>query len=369
MSQAPDEPLQQETVPEKEKDLKRDFNPRRIYFFVALGLIFSAWLIYRSFDYEELSKINWNSKTIFWIFLGFCMIAIRHAGMIWRLNVLSDHKLSTKHSFQAITLWMFSSMVTPSTIGGAAVAMYILRKEKLSMGKSVSTSMTTIFFDQLFLAIIVPIFLLIIGGHHMFAEGLDCSSKTNLPGMHLFHSVREVFFILYFFFLGVILLLGYGLFFNANSLRSLIVGFCNIPGFRKWKNAARKTGDEILIASEEMRSKKGGYWVKVGVSTSISWLAFFFIPVCLVLAFYDTSWSSIPIIYGRQFVIWMIMLIPATPGSIGIAELSFSAMMCDVTSPGFVPQIALLWRIITYYPYLVAGNIILSRWMKRVYNG
>ena len=47
-------------------------------------------------------------------------------------------------------LWEFSSAVTPGIVGGTGVALYILNKEGLSVGKSTSTVMLTALFDQLF---------------------------------------------------------------------------------------------------------------------------------------------------------------------------------------------------------------------------
>jgi glycosyltransferase 2 family protein len=63
----------------------------------------------------------------------------------------------------------------------------------------------------------------------------------------------------------------------------------------------------------------------------------------------------------------MITLIPATPGGAGVAEISFSALMCDLTSPGLVPIMALMWRMVSFYPYLLMGLIFIPRWMGRVY--
>lgn len=65
------------------------------------------------------------------------------------------------------------------------------------------------------------------------------------------------------------------------------------------------------------------------------------------------------------------MLIMPTPGGSGFAEYVFSTYCRDLI---VVPQamqlgaatlIALLWRGVTYYPYLAIGAIIFPRWSKR----
>jgi uncharacterized membrane protein YbhN (UPF0104 family) len=34
-------------------------------------------------------------------------------------------------------------------------------------------------------------------------------------------------------------------------------------------------------------------------------------------------------------------------------------------APGLAPAIALLWRLLSYYPYILIGAILLPRWVRR----
>ncbi len=85
------------------------------------------------------------------------------------------------------------------------------------------------------------------------------------------------------------------------------------------------------------------------------------------MAFFNPELKDIPIIFSRQFPIWMIMLLPITSGGIGIAEIVYSALMCDFIDPHLVGTFSVLWRTISYYPYLIAGAIILPKWVGRIY--
>jgi len=59
-------------------------------------------------------------------------------------------------------------------------------------------------------------------------------------------------------------------------------------------------------------------------------------------------------------------LLSPTPGSTGTAEHffmeSFSGYLGQYTIGA-----AMLWRIVTYYPYLIVGAIILPKLVKRVF--
>ena len=75
------------------------------------------------------------------------------------------------------------------------------------------------------------------------------------------------------------------------------------------------------------------------------------------------------LIYARQLVMWVIMLISPTPGGVGIAELAFGKFLNDFIPTALLfAALAAVWRLISYYPYLFIGAIILPRWIKRTHS-
>lgn len=61
------------------------------------------------------------------------------------------------------------------------------------------------------------------------------------------------------------------------------------------------------------------------------------------------------------------MLVMPTPGGSGFAEAVFSEYMAEFIPVGFVVVMALMWRIVTYYPYLFIGAIVVPRWVKKYF--
>lgn len=350
-----------------DKEIHQQFSYSRILIIIILTLALSGYLIYSSWNKEAFNKITWTSQSGFWIFCGFLLIVFRHLGYMYRLRLITDKKLSWGQSFHVITLWEFSSAITPSTVGGAAVAIYFMKKEKLSLGKSAATSMLTIFLDQVFLAVAGILFFVLVGGTKMFATDAACRSQSSLPLMGMFHNMQTVYFAGYFLFLLIILLLAYGLFINARSLKTFITRVFSLPVLKRWKHDAVQTGDDIILTSEELKTKDRKFWRNALLSTTLTWTSFFLIPFCIIMAFFHPTLADLPIIFSRMFAIWMIMLLPISPGGAGVAELTFSAMMCDFTDPALVATLALVWRLISYFPYLIAGVFILPRWVNRVY--
>ena len=63
---------------------------------------------------------------------------------------------------------------------------------------------------------------------------------------------------------------------------------------------------------------------------------------------------------------WIMMLVSPTPGGSGFAEFVFTEYLGEFL-PGAVGAIAMaiLWRLVTYYPYLLAGVFIVPKWVSR----
>jgi uncharacterized membrane protein YbhN (UPF0104 family) len=353
--------------PGTEAKLHRQFSYKRVWWIIFLSLLLSGYLIYVSFDINAFRLIEWTGGSLLFIFLGFVLMALRQLMYMYRLRLITGKQLSWRQSYEVITLWLFSSAVTPSAVGGAAVAVYLMKKEGLSVGKSATTSMMTVFLDQAFFAIMAPVMTLLVGRHLMFAQDAACRSESELP-LGLFHDIETIYYVSYFFYLLVVLGLAYGLLINAGSFKTFLKNLFSLPFLKRWKEAALKTGDDIMATSGEIKGHSPWFWIRVFSATFLSWIAFFSICLCILAAFFDIESLQTMVVYARQAVIWMITIIPTTPGGAGVAEISFSALMCDLTGVGLVPIMALLWRMITYYPYLVLGIAFLPRWMKRVYS-
>jgi uncharacterized protein (TIRG00374 family) len=74
------------------------------------------------------------------------------------------------------------------------------------------------------------------------------------------------------------------------------------------------------------------------------------------------------LVYARQLVMWVILLISPTPGSSGTAEYFFPLFLGDFLGE-LSEVVALSWRLISYYPYLFIGILVLPVWLRRIYFG
>jgi glycosyltransferase 2 family protein len=345
-------------------EILKAFSPKKIIWPIIFGLGAASYLLARNFDRNAFLSIDWTWYSSFWIFVAFLMVVIRDLSYMYRIRVLTDSKLTWKQCFEVIMIWEFASAIAPAILGGGfAFAILIINKEKIKMGKSIAVVMFTSFLDGLFFAIMAPLIFFMAGEAQLFSS-MDPESLQKISNGKEFHFF---FWLIYFVVLFYKLLVAYALFISPRAVKYLLLKVFSMPILKKWKYKAMETGTEMEIASRELQGKSLGYWLKSFGATFMSWTARYVIVNCIVMAFTQVSVGHF-ILYARQVVMGLIMLGSPTPGGSGVAELIFEIFLGEFIPYGLSSSLALLWRLISYYPYLFIGAIILPRWIRRVFS-
>ena len=357
-----------------QSDVLKNFKLRRIIWPILIGFGIIAYLLYREIDekgdafWEDLAAISWTSQTFLWIGLGFLMMVVRDFSYMWRMRVMTDRKMSWRACFEVTLLWEFASAASPSVVGGAAVAVFMFVKEKISAGKSTAIVFVTIFLDELFYLFILPMVVLLVGADTIFQPIKELDTGGSLFGTSLFAG----FWIAYGVIFIYVIFLAVGLFFLPNKISRGIKRLFTTRLLKRWKRRGFKTADELLLASEEFNRKPFKFWLEASAATFMAWMGRYLVLNCVLAAFITggLSFAGHVEAFARQAVLFVVMLISPTPGSSGIAEITFNQLFADIVTPvGIILVLATIWRLISYYPYLFIGIPILPRWLKRVYGG
>lgn len=335
------------------------FRFHRVIIPVLLGLGVVSFLVFRNFDPAPFYAIRWTHYSLIWILIAVVLMAVRDLAYMYRIRLLTDKKLTWRKSFDVIMLWEFASAVTPSVVGGSAVALFIVSKEGIPPGRSTAIVMITALLDEIFYIVMVPLMIILVGTSRLFT-----SSESFL----LFNTqlgVQGVFLIGYVFIILLTSIISYGIFIKPRGFKWILLRIFKIPMLRKWRHQAGDAGDDIITTSAEMKGKPVIFWIRAIVSTFLSWTARFWVVNFLILAI--TPVGEHFLIFARQLIMWVILLISPTPGGSGIAEFVFSDFLGDFIPVGLTAALALLWRLISYYPYIFIGAIVLPNWIKRVF--
>lgn len=339
------------------RKILKQFSPGRIILPILLGLGVAVWLFLREFNPEAFQKITWTTSSTLWLLLAGVSIFIRDFAYMIRVRALTDYELGWYRSFIVIMLWEFSSALVPGMFGGGFLfAIFILNKEGINMGKSITAIMNSSFLDGIFLATMAPLVYFLIGKNALFAS---VHIDTNV-GSSIFYT----FWVVYFSIIGYKILIAYALFVNPHIIKALLLKLTSLPLLNRWHQNAIETGEQLIIASKGLKNQNSKYWAITIAATFASWIARFSIVNCIIHAFHGESIINDAVIYGKQVIMGIIILLSPTPGGSGLAEYIFSNFLNEFIPNGLASALGLLWRILSYYPYIFVGAIILPRWLK-----
>ena len=304
---------------------------------------------------STLKKIDWTTSSFLWLFAAVLGMVGRDFFYILRIRILTRKQLNWSRSTLVILLWEFASALSPGVVGGAAVAMFILNKEKIPLGRSTAIVIITAFMDNLFYIIMIPFVLIFIDQTSLFPSHIENSQSVQF----IFWSGFSVIFV-------VCLFLFLTLFYLPKLASKFLTLLFSIRFLKKWKTKAVQTGEDLEIASRELKKENSLFWVKTFMATLGSWVCRYLVINFILNAFIQLSFLDNILLLGKQIVLWLFMLISPTPGASGVAEYAFGELLSTFSSSAIlIASLAILWRLISYFPYLFIGAIILPKWLRK----
>lgn len=310
----------------------------------------------RKSSVEMIHDHDWSDGAIWAIIGALLMLVIRDLGYMYRIRILTHNKLSWRASFDVIMLWEFASALTPSIVGGSGVAIFILNREGINLGRGTATVMVTALMDELFYILSVPILFLIVGSAALFPD----SQVFQIFGVN---SIVGIFIIAYIIFLCLTISMVLALFLFPQGAKNIVVWLFSLRLLKRWQPGVEKWGDELIVSSKETKGEPLSWWLKAFGATIFSWSARFLTLNFILLAFVGGFDHFLA--FGRQLIMWVILLVSPTPGSSGLAELAFNEFFDYLLPPAFLAIAAITWRLLTYMPYLLAGSAVLPGWLRR----
>ncbi len=332
----------------------RQIKISRVILPTLLGIGVVVWLLIKNFDAKAFDAVIFTWNSAFWLFIAALFMFTRDFGYVIRIKILTGNELTWVQAIRIILLWEFTSAITPSAIGGTSVAILYVNKEGINVGRSSAVVMATSFLDELYFIIMFPLLLLIINSADLFSIGGGFTTTNPfLIAAVVGYGLKFVW----------VLVIGYGLFINPRGLKWLILLIFRLPVLRRWRHGAHEAGNDIIKSSKELKKQPFLFWLKSFGATFLSWTSRYWVVNALFLAFFTVGDHFL--LFARQLVMWIMMLVSPTPGGSGFTEYVFAEYLGDFLPFASVAILmALLWRLFTYYPYLFIGVFLFPRWIK-----
>jgi uncharacterized protein (TIRG00374 family) len=218
--------------------------------------------------------------------------------------------------------------------------------------------MVTAILDNLFFVIGAPVIL-------FFAQGNIFPTDKVLESQ-LQNSLEPIFWISYTLYAFYSLTMALALFYRPRVFKWILMKIFSIKFLRKWKHDADEYGNQIIEAAKELSGKRLRWWIPLILATILIWSSRYLMLNALISAFVTLSIEQNIIVFARQVIMWIVMMISPTPGSSGTAEFFFAQFFTQFLD-GYTFITSILWRLLSYYPYLILGAVFLPRWIRQVF--
>ena len=352
---------QRTEIRQDEQEFLRSVRASRIALPILIGVGVVGYLFYRQFDPAEWEAIVWTRATLGWIAVSLGLLAVRHLAYALRLYLLSERDFAYAKCLRLIFIWEFSSAVSPTSVGGSAVALFVLSQERLSAARTATLVLYTVVLDAAFFVLTLPVLFAVLGPVMIY------------PGAETFADLRGwgVTFLVAYGAMAVYgTFLAWGLFLRPNRIRLLLYAVSRWRWVRRFRKTLRALGDDMVVASRHMRGKPLAWHVGAFGSTAVAWSFRFLLLSALFLAFTGVSPDALTqtALYARLESMFVIIAFSPTPGGAGFVETLFERFLTDFVDGNSTSAlvIATVWRAFTYYAYLLAGVIVIPAWLRGV---
>ncbi|MBD5276664.1 MAG: flippase-like domain-containing protein [Bacteroides sp.] len=319
----------------------------------SIGIGAVAWMFSREFNPEALKGFHFDARMIVCLFMAAVAMCGRDFGLAWRFRSITDGELSWKRAFQVDLMCAFTSAVTPSAVGGSPAAIFYLTREGISVGRATTLTLTTLLLDELFFVVFCPVLVLLLPFDDLFGQGGA-----------ILGSVRIVFWTVYFAIVLYTGLLYAGILWKPQAVARTLMRIFSLRWLRRWQGGIKRMTDNMIATSAHVRGCTRRWWLQVFGATVVSWFSRYLVVNALFWGFVPSADGVL--VFGRQFVVWVVLMVSPTPGGSGVSEWLFSNYYGDlIGNVSMALVLAIIWRLYSYYVYLVAGAFLVPRYFRK----
>lgn len=340
------------------KKALKTLNPKSVWLPIIIGLGIVVFIAFRD------DKINEDSL---WAITKVSVIALVLAALFLvgkdflntsRIQLLGSGTFNWKAALRIVFLWEFALAVVPPLIGPIAVVVFIIHKHGVGIGKAVAYAMLLAMLDNFFFITASPIVLYFTGG-----KALPDSIQVQ---QELGGSLSYFFYLSYGLACFYLLFMTCALLLFPASINRLLLRVANLKYLKRWKAGLALRAEELFEASREFRGKKLAFWLKMIGLTYLIWIVKFGVLNMIISGFSPIQPDEHLLLVGRHLIMWVVMLVSPTPGSAGTAEYIFPAFFEEFLGE-YTFGASLIWRLLSFYPYLIIGALILPGWVRRIF--
>ncbi len=320
----------------------------------AIGIAVVVWMFAGDFNPDAWQQLRLTPRTVTGLVLAMIFVAGRDFGLTWRFRTITDGSLSWRRALRVDLMCAFTSAVTPSAVGGSALAVFYLNREGVDVGRATTLTLTTLLLDEMFFVVFCPLLVAVLPTDALFGSG----------GNTLLQGVQWVFWTVYAGIVVYSAILFTGIIARPEWVERAVDRLFALRWLLRWRPGAQRMTANMRQTAAWVRTRGPRWWMQVFGATTVSWFSRYFVVNALFWGFIPAA--SGLVVFGRQFVVWVVLMISPTPGGSGVSEWLFTNYYGDlVGSLSVALVIATVWRVLSYYIYLLAGVCLAPSYFQK----
>lgn len=303
---------------------------------IAISVITTAAILVLTVNQETIDSFSKIKPQ--YLFLAIAIQAF--TWFIWGLRIklmgkATGEEISLSGGISTVLPSLFAACITPSNAGGEPVRIYLLNKKGFSVGDATAVVVGERILDLIFFMIAVPISLLLFG--KMIENDI---MTTVLAGIG------------FLFIIGFLTIL-YGMI-KPERVKKVFRRFV------KSERTINKINTEIDHFHDGLwgfvRDGKSGLILSFGCTVVLR-MSEFVIPVLILLGLGVNVKPIWALCIAAQVIVLIIMAMPLTPGSTGVAEVSMLSLYSIFIGSSILGVFVVIFRCMTYYTTLLVGGV------------
>jgi uncharacterized protein (TIRG00374 family) len=322
---------------------------RGLEIFTGLTVLAICLLVVFTADIKTLQALKLINHRF--LILSVVLICLSWCFDVLRLSVLikvAGIKAPFMYSAKAILSYTFASNITPSSVGGEPVLVYLLNQKGVTLGKATAIVFLRTIITMIFFAIGGPITIYF---HHELLS--STSLKMAFDYVAIFLAATVLFFV-YLYFAPL------------SARRGLDSLFNYFEKFTFFKGKSSRLKHSILRVVDEFKSSlkefiQGERWPLVLVIFyTAMMITTQFLVAPMILRGLGCNVKIMNTFMIQVVLNFMLYYVP-TPGGSGISEGVGYAFFSPFVPSSIIGIFLVLWRFLTNYVWTIIGGLIIAK--------
>jgi len=279
--------------------------------------------------------------------------------LIWtfRIKFLAralNFQLEFRRSLEIVLLSVFTAAITPSQAGGEPVRIAMLTRCGMNPGDSSAVVLGERVMDGIFLALLALIGLFILQSY-----------------LENHQYLRIVAIVSLFLILAGIFILFLSLLHPERTIEMMRRLAAKIVKRVRWLEKRERIVERFIeeiqnfqIAMRTFGKRRGAEVYCALLLTALYWTNEFLIPSVVLLGLQEPP--NFLFCYFIQAVLTVILMMPLTPGSSGIAELGAATFYSVIVPPYKLGIFVVAWRFTVYHVNLITGFLMSLKVLRTI---